>query len=1140
MWRVYKDIRWQLGVHLLGAMCLIFSASAQQVDYRLKLLTPQEGLSDNAITDIVQDQYGFIWLATTNGLNRYDGYRFQTYLNDPLASNSLPTNHITCMIIDHKEDFWLGTIDGLVHLKANTELFTALKMPLKTRDNQHYINCLHEDKQHNLWIGTRKGLFKRNYQTQQIEPSYLKLIPDNISIEDIVEDDANNLWIATNIGLIQFNYINFNITVYNHNPQDTNSLVQDQLRRLLIDREGNIWICSLNSGVNKYNVKQKQFQLYQNIPGKFPHCMTSNSIYTVIEDHQGQLWFGSQGGGITIYHPKKNTFTQLRHQPNNKQSLAWNVILSLFEDHSGGIWMGTYGAGLNYWHPSYENFKHFGFRPEESHGITVQSVYSVYDNGKDELWLAGFGQGTLNVFNKQKGSSEQLRNNLGIIGHARFIQPDNTYPDSILWIGTDRNLGRLLYKMDKKRRTIIRAYNFLFDQGEVRDLLQDRNNKIWIATNNGLFSLDKKSEQIRHVYEIAHDDLNCLASANDSLLWIGTNLRGLVLFNTHTGKTTNYIHSRSDSCGISSNTINTLHQDTKGRLWIGTSMGLNTYQPEEDTFRVYTEKDGLQNNIVYAIEEDNQHHLWFSSKNGITFFDPDKNQIINYNVSDGLINKDFWMGASCKNNQGELFFGGGNGVTAFHPDSFQLSTTIPQVVLTQMEIFNAPVDINSDTHLKKVLHATDTIFISHKESLISFRFAALEYAFPSKIKYAYKLEGLDTHWNVIDDRRFITFTTLPHGTYQLKIRAINNMGIWSDEVTQLTLIVIPQFYQRTWFITIMIVLLIGFLISIYLYRNYAFTKRANELKRMVEEKTIELQNTALELQDINTQLEEKNEEILVQKELLEERNEEITLQKEHIEQHQTELEKQVEDRTKELLQAKEKAEESDRLKSAFLANMSHEIRTPMNAIIGFSNLLDHPEVSDESKGDFVKQIRKNGQSLLRLIDDIIDLSKIEAGQLKINLEQCDLNQVLHDVYQIFINDPLKPDKNKVTFSLQIPERAFILTTDPYRLKQILINLISNAFKFTDEGQIELGYQVEAPNQVVLYVKDTGIGIAPEDIGTIFNRFKKIEKDNIRLYRGTGLGLSIVKQLVTILEGDVDVVSTHGQGSCFSVTLPLHH
>lgn len=1140
MWGVSKRIKRQWVVCLLTVVSFMYSASAQLADYRLKLLTPQEGLSDNAITDIVQDQYGFIWLATTNGLNRYDGYHVQSYLYDPHSPNSLPTNHITCLIIDHKEDFWIGTIDGLVHLKADTERFTALEMPLNTKGNQQYINCLHEDKQHNLWIGTRKGLFKRNHQSQQIEPIYLKLIPDNTSILDLVEDDENNLWIATNKGLFQFNYINSNITVFKHDAQDSNSLVQDHVRRLLIDREGNLWICSLNSGVNKYNIKHHQFLTYKNIPRKYPHCMTSNSIYTIIEDQRGRLWFGSQGGGITIYDPKKNTYLQLRHQPDNPQSLAWNVILSLFEDQSGGIWMGTYGAGINHWHPAYQNFKHFGYQPNERLGITVQSVYSVYDDGEDELWLAGFGQGTLNVFNKKTGRTEQLREKLGLIGHARLIQPDNTYPDSIVWIGTDRNSGRLFYKIDKKRKTIIRTYNYLTNQEEVRDMVQDTHNQIWIATGDGLFSLDKKSDQIRHVYSITNPDLNCLAAANDSLLWVGTNLRGLLLFNKHTGKTTHYTHSRSDSCSISSNTINTLYQDTKGRLWVGTSMGLNKYQPQKNSFRVYTKKDGLQSNIIYAIEEDNQHHLWLSGKNGITFFNPESDQFINYNISDGIINKDFWMGASYKNSKGELFFGGGKGVTTFHPDSFRSQKTTPPVVLTQLEVFNTPVDMTSGTLLNKVLHATDTIIISHKESLISFRFAALEFAFPSKIKYAYKLEGLDTGWNTINDRRFITFTTLPHGTYHLNVTSINDAGIWSDEAARLTIIVSPEFYKKTWFITLLSIFIFTIVYGLYLLRIYFLKKKARQLKTLVEKRTHELEKNTLELQETNTLLEEKNEEILIQKELLEERNEEITLQKKHIEQHHTQLEIQVAERTKELREAKEKAEESDRLKSAFLANMSHEIRTPMNAIIGFSNLLDHPDMTEDSKADFIKQIRNNGQTLLRLIDDIIDLSKIEAGQLKINLEQCDLNQVVHDVYKIFINESQKPEKKKINYTIQIPERAFIITTDPFRLKQILSNLLSNAFKFTDEGEIEVGYQIEAPRQVLLYVKDTGIGIAPEDLGTIFNRFKKIEKDGVRLYRGTGLGLSIVKQLVTLLGGEVNVESKPGKGSYFYFTLPLQH
>ncbi len=574
---------------------------------------------------------------------------------------------------------------------------------------------------------------------------------------------------------------------------------------------------------------------------------------------------------------------------------------------------------------------------------------------------------------------------------------------------------------------------------------------------------------------------------------------------------------------LNSETINDLHLQNDSVLWIVTSVGLSSYDYAQKTFKNYFISDELDANPLSAIEEDDNGNLWVSGSSGISIFNPITHKSITFDTRHGIVNKDFWLGSSYKNSKGELLFGGEKGVTSFHPDDIVYEEMTPPIVLTNMEVLNAPVLVGEDQILKKVLPATDTIIVSHNDKVISFQFAALNYTFPKSTTYSYQLEGLDQNWNYIEGRRFITFTTLPPGKYVLRVKSRNNAGVWSKNEARLTIIVTPPFYLKTWFIIVFSIIVIVFLYSIYRYRIFYLKSRAKELKKVVEERTRELQEQSLMLQETNVLLEEKNEE--------------ITIQKEIIEAHHSELEQQVEERTEELKKAKEMAEESDQLKSAFLANMSHEIRTPMNAIIGFSSLLSLEELSNESS-HYAKQIYTNSESLLMLIDDIMDLSKIEAGQLEMRKVNSDLNVLVKEVYDVFYTESQKVENSQIEYTINTPNEEHNISVDPVRLKQILTNLLSNAFKFTDKGSIELGYRINGLQSVEFFVKDTGIGIADADLNSIFDRFKKVEKGSLRLYRGAGLGLSIVKQLIGLMHGELNVESQEGKGSCFKFILPL--
>ena len=506
-----------------------------------------------------------------------------------------------------------------------------------------------------------------------------------------------------------------------------------------------------------------------------------------------------------------------------------------------------------------------------------------------------------------------------------------------------------------------------------------------------------------------------------------------------------------------------------------------------------------------------------STDNGISFFDPNRKIFKNFYASDGLQSDQFYWSAGFENKDGKLHFGSMNGLNSFMPEDINGFKSTPNILISDLKIFNESVKVDKDYYgnviLDKSIVLTKEIVLSYKLREFSIEFTALDYDQPEKIQYSYKMEGFDNQWmEVNSNRRFASYTNLPGKRYTFLVRARNNEGIWNTEPARLKIQILPPFWKTWWFILIAIIIIAVILLSIYRIRVYNINQQRQKLKESVKQRTTELS-------EANSLLEEKQEEIMMQ-------NEELN-------RHRNNLEELVSERTVELDSARKKAEEADRLKSAFLANMSHEIRTPMNAIVGFSNLL-LTEHDDKEKDEYIRIINNNCENLMVLINDILDISLIEANQLKIDPLPFDANLVLKELESIY-NLKKKPG---ISIILDIPiQKQLILVTDQFRFRQILNNLLSNAIKYTDEGQIKFGYRLEN-NHVIFYVADSGIGIEKNDFMRVFDYFQKLDNDKTKLYKGTGIGLSICKKLVELLGGEIWLESEAGKGSTFSFKLPI--
>ena len=551
------------------------------------------------------------------------------------------------------------------------------------------------------------------------------------------------------------------------------------------------------------------------------------------------------------------------------------------------------------------------------------------------------------------------------------------------------------------------------------------------------------------------------------------------------------------------------------------------YNKKTKAFKVFRDEDGLPSNVILTIVEDNNHNMWVSTSNGLSniIITKDKKsktykyRFKNYDVNDGLQGNEFNEKAVFKTSEGELLFGGSNGFNLFNPDDIKAININSEVVFTDFQVFNKSVTnkefINGNQILKKCISYTREITLTYKENVFTVEFADLNFLHPERCQYSYKLENFNKEWLFTDGRnRKATYTNLDPGTYIFKVKTTNTDGTWNTNGAFLTINILPPWWQTIIFKILVLIGVISASILFYFNRSNRWKKQQHILENKVNERTTELSDAYS---------------------LLEKRQHKISAQNKELEKHRNQLEELVLERTAELDKARLKAEESDRLKSAFLANMSHEIRTPLNAIVGFSSLLDNENLTKKDINNYIDKININSDSLLILINDILDLSKIEANQIKINKSVINVNLILEELENYY--DLEKTRDVSINFTNRKDKQKVLLYNDPVRLKQVMSNLLDNSKKYTDKGFIKFGYKL-APDKIQFFVSDSGVGIKESNFNTIFNHFYKIETNGKKIYRGTGLGLAISKRLVELMGGEIWLESEYGKGTTFYFSLPL--
>jgi ligand-binding sensor domain-containing protein/serine phosphatase RsbU (regulator of sigma subunit) len=828
----------------------------------------ENGLSQSSIHSVVQDNKGFIWFATLDGLNKYNGYNIKIYRNNLRDSNSISDNVLNVLYVDKKENggaLWIGTRGaGLSKYNSLNENFiTFSKNEGNFSINDNNVKAIYGEKDF-LWVGTAKGLNKFNKKNKQFK------IYKNKEQKQFIENQINfilpyknKLIIGTDRGLNIFNKkteIFENFLFQNNN---SNNLLNN-LNAGLISKDGFLFI-GTNNGLIKFNIQNKTYKIY-NSKANSKISLSSNIITSIVEDKDEIIWIGTMKGGLNRFDKVKESFYHFKHDASQRVSLQTNNILTLYQDNANILWVGNSLGGINKWNRAAEDLSLFRHNPYNPYSLSSNQVRNIYEDSEGRIWI-GTVQGGLNQYIKEKNNfnhymhnpkdKNSLSNN-----HVRAIFQDSK---KRFWIGTDGGGLCQFFIKTKKFKTYKNIPNDKnsLSNNRVWRIVEDKKGRLWIATFGGGVNIFNPETKKFEIYKNEIDSDNSLSNNNVTTIfidhlddvWIGTFGGGLNKWNEKTKSFTSYQFKQEDTTSIASNRIYSIIEDSKGRLWLGTKTSLSYFDKEKESFINYDEKDKLPNNVIMGMIEDNSANLWVSTNSGISKFNPDTKKVRNYDMRDGLQSNEFLVGSFCKTKSGLLMLGGINGFNVFDPSKMKDNPNKPSVVITGFKISNSYIEFDTTISEKKYISLT------HKQNDISFDFVALDYIFPEKNQYKYKLIGYDKDWIYAKYQRQAKYTNLPPGNYVFKVIGSNNDEVWNNEGTKINIYIKPAFWQRLWF-QIFSALFIVSIVLLWFYLRIRRVKKQNEiLENQVALRTAEVVAQKEKIEDHLHEIEEQKREI---------------------------------------------------------------------------------------------------------------------------------------------------------------------------------------------------------------------------------------------------------------------------------------
>jgi signal transduction histidine kinase/ligand-binding sensor domain-containing protein/CheY-like chemotaxis protein/HPt (histidine-containing phosphotransfer) domain-containing protein len=1138
--------------HLLLALAVLLAVlptawAAPPASLRFERLSVDDGLAQESVLSVVQDPDGFMWFGTQSGLSRYDGYRFTTYRNVVNDRRTLANNYVRVLYVDRKGRLWIGTEGGLDRYEPVSGTFThfAPDEPAKRGNGNRHIRAIVDDGKDGLWLGTADGLQHFDIDTgrftvwHHVPGVQESLASDKITALALGRD--GRLWVGTSAGLDSLDRAR---SRFAHHPSAEGGK-HDVIQAVLADADGSLWVGSLGGlvriappgppapGAARTEDAIGAVRRFGAADG-----LESDEFNVLYQDAGGQVWVGSHDRGLYRWLPGKGRFEQHAHRITDAYSLGDNQVSALYCDRVGTFWVGTWYGGVSRTDMGSGGFARIVRGPDTPITLEDNKVRGIVGGaamnggGSGKLWLAT--NGGVHEYDPVTGADKAFRllpADVGVSGDAMATAVAEA-GDGTVWVGTRNGLVRLDPATGRMTR---RPLPGDVDANYVRSLMVARDGTLWIGTRGGLQRLDSDGHLTSYQHDpavgasLADNVLRPMLEDRQGRFWIGT-IDGLDLMDRATGKFRHFRHDPLDPTSLSHDEVHYLLEDHRGTLWVGTAVGLNKMVVGADgkpRFERYTSRDGMIDDVVAAMQEDLDGFIWVSTSTGISRLDPVSGGWRNYNSADGTIEGAYFDASALRTPDGTLYFGGNNGMTAFNPRMLHDNLIAPRAVITGLQIFGEPWQQRYPGLLPGPIERMAGITLPADAAVFSLEFSALHFAAPNRNRFAYRLAGFDSDWIGVDaGKRFATYTNLDPGRYTFQVRAANKDGVWSDGAAVLEVTVLPPFWKSWWFRTLMAALVgaAGW---------FGVRARVGGLRRQKE--LLELQVSA------------RTEKIEQQNRLLERQTEELREQQRQVRRRTDELAQAngaLQENEDRLYLAKQKAEDATRQKSEFLANMSHEMRTPLAGVIGMLGFALRDAQMRESTREQILRGQANAQSLLAIINDLLDFSKIEAGKLTVENIDFALDETIGHVVTLFEE---QAGALSVGFAVHLdPDLPRYVVGDPTRLRQVLVNLVGNAFKFTEDGSVTVRVERRPEDQtdpgrrnmIRFSVEDTGIGIEPQALPRLFQKFEQADTTTTRRYGGTGLGLAICRQLVELMEGVIGVTSTPGKGSTFSFVLPL--
>ncbi len=1051
----------------ISISCLWLGAAAQNAK-GYEVISTAQGLSQGMVFDMLQDKEGFIWVATKNGLNRYDGYSFKIFANDPYNPHSLSSNTIMKLFEDSKGRLWVGTeTTGInIYNKTNGQFYRIAHNPSNAASlSGNQIRCINEMPDGKILIATEAPglnileLSDKFFETDA-PPAITKLaLPNNVLVYGMGNDKNNTMWIG-----------GMDKTVYKFDG--TNNSFAPLANAQLIN--------------NGYFADDENILINNNLflyDGK-----NATPLFDTEKMPEGNMLFKTNSP-LWDYHHREHFHYDVSNWGGGKP-LQWDkklppltrLIYPFIIDRSGMVWTGTVGYGLRKFNTAKSKFK------AQVPGYSVRFIVPVAFN---DIFLGDFGYGWARLQN-----DSVISNPFSKLASIKQIDNFIIAKTGDYWIKSD-NSGYYKYNPSSGKMTAYPQINFFLGHGSKQPMMEDSKGNVWMPGLGGMFTrINTATEKIdsftinTNTARPIQAEAVCSAMYEDGqgIFWVGTadGFTRVDFGNNANGapQVKWYYNNSSNRNSLNYNHTSCFMDDPAAPnkyLWICTKGGgLNRLDKITGDFFHLTAKEGLPDDVVYGIVADDAGNFWGSTNKGIFCMLAGKagsNSWVfrNFTKADGLQGDEFNTGAYMKLPNGKLAFGGVNGLNVFNPKEILTKGFEPNVFITDILVNNQPVLAGDKTSvLKNTIEQSKEITLTYLQDILTLEFSSLDFTAPEQSKYRYQLVGVDKDWVESGTRRSATYLHLPSGKYIFKVQGSNSQGIWSDKMAELQITVLPPWW-RSWWAYGCYALLIGLGIRAY----FKFTVNRAKLKSQLNFEQLEAK------------------------------------------------------RIKEL----------DTVKTQLYTNITHEFRTPLTVILGMAQQVkSHPEAHLNNGMDM---IIRNGESLLNLVNEMLDLSKLETGKMQLQLVNGDVINFLRYIVESF-HSLAESQKKQLHFLSEID--ALHTAYDPEKLRQIIANLLSNALKFTPErGNIYISVieqtGVDSPNKssLIIKVKDTGIGIPESQLQHIFDRFYQLDNSHTRKTEGTGIGLALTKELVKLMEGEITVKSPPtgaNKGSEFTVALPL--